>query len=103
MLYARSSEVLRRKKLSQKISLLLGINVLAAAWDAVTTRTAANYFQKPKTLSESQKAAIVEDNDPFKELEKEIENLLLIMIMDPWFNSIGSCFKEYRSSFFQRS
>ena len=83
--------------------MLLEIKVLAAAWDAVTAKTAANYFQKSKTSSESQKAAIVEDDDPFKELEKEIELLLLIMIMDPWFNSIGSCFREHGCSFFQRS
>ena len=55
-----------------KISLFLEIKVLAAAWDAVTTKTAANYFQKSKISSESLRAAIVEDNDPFKELEKEI-------------------------------
>ena len=39
-----------------------------------------NYFRKSKILSESQKIAIDEDNDPFKDLEEEIENLHLIQL-----------------------
>ena len=37
-----------------------------------------NCFRKSKILSESQKALIAEDDDPFKELEEEIENLISI-------------------------
>ena len=47
--------------------------MLLAACDAVTMETVVNYFQKSKTSSESQKATIVEDDDPFK-TEEEIED-----------------------------
>ena len=47
-----------KKKNIPKISLLLGTQMLVAAWDALTM-----------------KAAIAKDDDPFKELKEEIENL----------------------------
>ena len=74
MLYVRLAEVLRRKTLP-KMSLLLEMQLLVVAWDAVTTIIVVNCFQKSKISSESQKAAIPEVNDSFKELEEEIENL----------------------------
>ena len=49
--------------------------MLVAAWDAVTTETVLSCFRKPKILSESHKATIAEDDDPFKKLEEEIESL----------------------------
>ena len=51
------------------------MQILVAAWDAVTTKMVLNCFQKSKVLSENQKVVIAEDDDPFKELEEEIENL----------------------------
>ena len=51
------------------------MQILVAAWDAVTTKMVLNCFQKSKVSSENQKVVIVEDDDPFKELEEEIENL----------------------------
>ena len=50
------------------------MQMLVAAWDAVTTKTVLNCFRKSKISSDGQKAAIVEDNDPFKESEEEIED-----------------------------
>ena len=49
--------------------------MLVTAWDAVTTKTVLNGFLKSTISSECQKAIIAEDDDPFKELEEEIENL----------------------------
>ena len=49
--------------------------MLVASWEEVTTKTAVNCFRKCKISSESQKSSIAEDDDHFKELEKEIENL----------------------------
>ena len=43
--------------------------MLVAAWDGVTTKTVLNCFRKSKISSDGQKAAIVEENDPFKESE----------------------------------
>ena len=55
------------------MSLQLGMQILVATRDAVTRKTVVNCFRKSKISSESLKAA--EDDDPFKELEEEIENL----------------------------
>ena len=48
---------------------------LVAAWDGVTTKFVLNCFWKSKISSEKQKATISEENDAFKELEGEIENV----------------------------
>ena len=53
----------KKKESSPWISSLLGMQMLVAAWDAVTTK------------SVSQKAARAEDGDPFKKLKKEIERI----------------------------
>ena len=55
--------------------MLLGMQMLVAAWDAVTTKTLVNCFRKSKISSKSQKTVITEDDDLFKELEEEIEFL----------------------------
>ena len=49
--------------------------MLVSAWDSVTTKTVVNCFRKSKISSESQNAAITDDDNPFKDLEEEIENL----------------------------
>ena len=61
-----------KKKTFPKISFLLGMHMLVAAWDAVTTKTVVNCFRKPEISRESQKAARVEEDHSFKELEEEI-------------------------------
>ena len=68
MLYIRPSEVLRRKQ-------YLAISILVAVWDAVTTKTVVNCFQKYKISIESQKATVAEDDNPFIDLVKKIKNL----------------------------
>ena len=51
------------------------MQVLVAAWDAVTTKAVVNCFQNSIILSESHKPATAEDDDPFKKLGEEIGNL----------------------------
>ena len=46
-----------------------------AVWDAVTTKTVINCFQKYKISIESQKATVAEDDNPFIDLVKKIKNL----------------------------
>ena len=74
------------------MSLLLGMHMIVAAWDVVTTKTVVNCLRKSKILSESQKTAVDEDNDPFKDLEEEIENLNLIEL------DLSECRILYRRS-----
>ena len=54
--------------------LLLGMQMLVTAWDAVTTKTVLNRFGMSKILNESQKAIVVEEDDSFEEVKEEIEN-----------------------------
>ena len=51
------------------------MQILAADWDAVTTETVVNCFQKSRISSESQNVATAEGDDSFKELVEDIENL----------------------------
>ena len=67
-----------KKKTLPKNSLLLEMQLLVAAWYTLTTKTIVNCFRKSKISIESQKAAIAEKDDPFKELEEEFENLCSI-------------------------
>ena len=46
--------------------------MLVAAWDAATV---VNSFRMSKISSESQKDAVAEDGDPFKELDGQTEKL----------------------------
>ena len=64
-----------KKKTLPKVPFLPGMQMLVAAWDAVATKTVLNCFRKSTVPSESQKFVITKDDDPFKELEEEIENL----------------------------
>ena len=49
--------------------------MLVAAWNVGKMKTVTIFFRNSKILSESQKVTIAEEDDSFKELEKEIENL----------------------------
>ena len=66
---------LEKKKTLSKISLLQGMQILVSAWDALSTQTFVNCFRKSGISTESQKTAIAEDDDPFRELQDEIDDL----------------------------
>ena len=69
---------LEKNKTLPKISILQGMQMLVSAWDALTPETIVNCLRKAGISSESQEAAIAEDDDPFKELQDEIDDLLSI-------------------------
>ena len=62
-------EILPRYLLQQEIQMLV------SAWDALSTQTVLYYFQKSGISTESQETAIAEDDDPFRQLQDEIDNL----------------------------
>ena len=70
--YIRS---LDRTKTLPKISLLSGMQMLCSAWDSVDSSTIVNCFAKCGISSESQEAAVSDKDDPFKELQDEIDHL----------------------------
>ena len=64
-----------KKKTLPKILLLQGMQMLVLVWDALSTQTIVNCFRKSGISTESQETAIVEDDDPFLELQDEIDDL----------------------------
>ena len=64
-----------KKKTLPKILLLQGMQMLVSAWDALSTQTIVNCFRKSGISTESQETTIAEDDDPFRELQDEIDDL----------------------------
>ena len=64
-----------KKKTLPKISFLQGMQMLVSAWDALPTQTIVNCFRKSGISTESQETAIAEDDDLFRELQDETDNL----------------------------
>ena len=64
-----------KRKTLPKILLLQGIQMLVLAWDALLTQTIVNCFQKSGISTESQVTARAEDDNPFWELQDEIDDL----------------------------
>ena len=74
----KTIQSIEKNKSLPKISLLQGMQMLVSAWEAVTVTTVVNCFRKSKISVESQNAAIAEDDNPFKELEEEMDSLRAI-------------------------
>ena len=49
--------------------------MFVSACDALSTQTTVNCFQKSGISTESQETAIAEDDNPFQELQDEIDDL----------------------------
>ena len=60
-----------KKKALSKISLLLEMQMLVAAWDAVMTKTVVNYFGKSKISRENQKKDVSNAQDDVIETEHQ--------------------------------
>ena len=58
-----------------KISILDGMQMLVSAWNSVPEETIVNCFRKAGISAENQTAVIADDDDPFKELQEEIDTL----------------------------
>ena len=64
-----------KKEILPRYLLQQVIQMLVSAWDALSTQTILYYFQKSGISTESQETAIAEDDDPFRQLQDEIDNL----------------------------
>ena len=51
------------------------MQMLVSAWDALSTQTIANCFRKSGISTEIQETAMVENDDSFRELQDEIDDL----------------------------
>ena len=66
---------LEKNKALPAISILNGMQMLVSAWNSVSTETILNCFRKAGISPENQEAAITEEDDPFKDLQDEIDVL----------------------------
>ena len=71
----KTIQSVEKKKTLPKILLLQEMQMLVSAWDALSTQTVVNCLRTSGISTESQETAIAEDDDPFRELEDEIDDL----------------------------
>ena len=55
--------------------------MLVSACDALSTQAIVSCFRKSGISTESQETAIAEDDDPFRELQDEIDNLRSVRLL----------------------
>ena len=66
---------LKKNKALPAISILNGMQMLVSAWNSVSIETIANCFRKAGISSANQEAARAEEDDPFKDLQEDIDVL----------------------------
>ena len=62
-------EAMEKKKLLPEFSILDVMQMLDVAWRRVTTKTAVNCFEKARISKEKQSEALLDADDPFKDLQ----------------------------------
>ena len=55
--------------------MLDAMQMLDFAWGNVTTKTVVNCFEKAGILKEKQSEALLDANDPFKDLQEQLDKL----------------------------
>ena len=58
-----------------KVSLLTALQLLTSAWNEVSQATIVNCFKKAKISDKDQTIAINDEDDPFKEINKDLQEL----------------------------
>ena len=58
------------------------MRMLVRSWDAVSANTVKNCFRKAGILEETQVASINDEDDPFKLLEENVNELKLSCLVD---------------------
>lgn len=58
-----------------KISLITALQLLVSAWNEVSKATIVNCFRKSKISEKDQTNAVNDEDDPFKEMSEELQNL----------------------------
>ena len=58
-----------------KVSLLTALQLLASAWNEVSQATLVNCFKKGKISDKDQTIAINDEDDPFKEINEDLQEL----------------------------
>ena len=66
---------LEKKEPCPKISILQSVKILADSWEDVAKETISNCFRKARITPAVQQAAIADSDDPFKDLQKSLNDL----------------------------
>ena len=61
-------EPMKKKKSLPEFSILDAMQILDVAWGKVTTKTVANCFEKAGISKEKQSEALLDADDPFKDI-----------------------------------
>ena len=68
-------EAIEKKKPLPEFSILDAMQMLDLAWGKVTTKTAVNCFEKTGISKEKQSEALLDADDPFKDLQEQLGKL----------------------------
>ena len=68
-------EAIEKKKPLAEFSILDAMQMLDLAWGKVATKTVINSFEKAGISKEKQSEALLDDDDPFKNLQKQLDKL----------------------------
>ena len=70
-------EAIEKKKPLPEFSILDAMQMLDVAWGKVTTKTVVNCFEKARILKEKQSEILLDADDPFKDLQKQLDKLAI--------------------------
>ena len=68
-------EAIEKEKPLPEFSILDAIQMIDLAWGKFTTKTVANCFEKAGISKEKQSEALLDADDPFKDLQKQLDKL----------------------------
>ena len=70
-------EAIEKKKPLSEFSILDTMQMLDLAWGKVTTKTVANCFEKAGISKEKQFEALLDTDNPFKDLQEQLDKLFV--------------------------
>ena len=73
-------EAIEKKKPLAEFSIFDAMQMLDLAWGKVATKTVINCFEKAGISKEKQSEALLDDDDPFKNLQKQLDKLAVCNI-----------------------
>ena len=70
-------EAMEKKKTLPEFSILDAMQMFDLAWGKVTTKTVVNCFEKAGISKEKQSEALLDADDPFKDLQEQLDKLVV--------------------------
>ena len=73
---------LDKGQLYPKIFIVQSKKILVASWEPVTQETVMNCSKKAGITSDTQRAAVADSDDPFKDLQESLDAVKIIFFKD---------------------